>query len=281
MKTSICISAVFATMVVATSSVVSASRQLATAGSKLSHDRQQQLQMRLRPRYETRRPNSPGPHPAVLMVSGCSGFADARFPTTYARRAETLVSEGYVVGYVNYLAAHGIASACDWAPNADGQPIALRQIGEYVVAAAADFRDDPGVQGAAVFAAGWSLGGGGVLSALSVSAENTFPLAGVVAFFPVCRSVPAWSSSTPALLLLGNIDNVQPPEFCGALAKRLPAATRTTVRSYANAHHGFDISEIPVVTKPEAGPTLGFNPGARTAAWAEMLGFLRRERPAR
>ena len=275
MKNSICC-VVVTTIVVATNSIGGASHQSAPPGAKFSGDRQEQLQIRLRPRYQTRRPNSPGPHPAVLMVSGCSGFADARFPTTYAQRAETLVSAGYVVGYVNYLAAHGVDNACDWAPNADGRPIALREIGEYVVAAAADFRDDPGVQGAPVFAAGWSLGGGGVLTALSVIPENAFPLAGVVAFFPVCRSVPAWSSSIPALLLLGDIDNIQPAEFCRALAKRLTAGTRTTVRSYANAHHGFDISEIPVVTKPEAGPTLGHNPEARAAAWAEMMVFLRR-----
>jgi dienelactone hydrolase len=210
------------------------------------------------------------------MVSGCSGFADARFPTTYASRAAELVRDGFVVGYVDYLAAQGITSACSTAEDARGQPvITLQQVGAYVLAAAADFRLMQDVQDDRVFAVGWSLGGGGVLAALSLGSGSS-QLAGAVAFFPVCRDVPTWSDATPALLLLGDLDNIQPPEFCRQLAKNLPATARTTIRSYAKAHHGFDVAELPVITEPQPGPTLGHNPEARAAAWTEMREFLKR-----
>ncbi len=43
------------------------------------------------------RPDGAGPHPAVALVSGCSGFKPAVAPKGYERIAEKLRAQGYIV----------------------------------------------------------------------------------------------------------------------------------------------------------------------------------------
>src|SRR5215831_7095890 len=59
----------------------------------------------LEPFFRTYRPSGAGPFPALLFVSGCSGFAPSIAPQAYTRAAESWLSRGYVVVFVDYLAA--------------------------------------------------------------------------------------------------------------------------------------------------------------------------------
>jgi dienelactone hydrolase len=64
-------------------------------------------------RFRTVKPDGAGPFPAVLFVSGCSGFAPSFAPSAYERPAERLRTAGYVVTYVDYLAARGLKTCAD------------------------------------------------------------------------------------------------------------------------------------------------------------------------
>src|SRR5262245_63178695 len=55
------------------------------------------------PKYRTFRPDTPGPHSAVALLSGCDGFAPPMAPTVYERRAEHLRALGHLVIFVAYL----------------------------------------------------------------------------------------------------------------------------------------------------------------------------------
>src|SRR5439155_11216959 len=59
-------------------------------------------------RYRTFRPDAPGPHPAVVFVSGCDGFAPPVAPTLYERRAEHLRALGHMVIFADYLGRRGV-----------------------------------------------------------------------------------------------------------------------------------------------------------------------------
>ena len=64
--------------------------------------------------YRMFRPDGPGPHPAVVFVSGCSGFAPAIAPGSYERTAEHFRRQGYVVVFADYLGlpTHLSAATC-------------------------------------------------------------------------------------------------------------------------------------------------------------------------
>ena len=59
-------------------------------------------------RYRIFRPDAPGSHPAVALVSGCDGFIPQIAPALYERRAEHLRALGHVVIFVDYLGRRGL-----------------------------------------------------------------------------------------------------------------------------------------------------------------------------
>lgn len=118
-----------------------------------------ELQKRLEPHYRFVRPNGNGPFPAVLIVPGCSGFNHPRAPNAYNAYVERLRALGNVVFVVDYVSAEGIAEAC-------GGRLSSAKVAEYVSAAAGHVAGMPLVNRAEIRIIGWSLGGGGVLSAL-------------------------------------------------------------------------------------------------------------------
>src|SRR4051812_13575703 len=68
--------------------------------------------------YRVLSPSGTGPHPAVLLVPGCSGFTALNGLNIYEQRAAALQAAGHVVVFVDYLG--GLATAltchiCRWA----------------------------------------------------------------------------------------------------------------------------------------------------------------------
>src|SRR5437867_13396664 len=59
-------------------------------------------------RYRIFRPDAPGSHPAVALVSECDGIIPQLAPALYERRAEHLRAIGHVVIFVDYLGRHGL-----------------------------------------------------------------------------------------------------------------------------------------------------------------------------
>jgi Transposase DDE domain len=106
----------------------------------------------LEPYFRNYRRSGAGPFPAILMVSGCSGFTPSIAPQVYTRAAESWRSKGYVVVFVDYLAARRLANC-----RGSGAVNAV-EIGRDVLAVARYLQGQPYVKASQIAAVGWSLG---------------------------------------------------------------------------------------------------------------------------
>jgi len=227
-------------------------------------------------------PEGDGPFPTVVAVPGCSGVSldgpatdagrpgdegDRLFRRHYRRMADRLSEHGLGVVLVDYLTAEGVANTCR------GE-IAHERVGEYIATALEFARTLPRVDSTRLYVVGWSHGGAGVLSWLGALGESPTPAARAVAVYPSCGSKTPWASDMPILMLLGDADDITPPEECDELTQRLPDSARVQVRHYADARHGFDMTEGPEVLQLAEGITIGRNERAGEEAWRELFAFL-------
>ena len=58
--------------------------------------------------YRVFRPDGAGTHPAIALVSGCSGFAPVGARKFYERVADKLRAQGYVILFVDYVGPRGL-----------------------------------------------------------------------------------------------------------------------------------------------------------------------------
>ncbi len=236
------------------------------AGCAQARDARERMRA-LEPHLELRRPDRPGPLPAVLLVPGCSGFHPREGGTHHETVAQRLQALGYVVARVDYLAARGMGRC-------RGASVGTREIGQDVLAVAAHLRAAPDIRAASIVAIGESLGGGGVLAALA-SAETGRPvlLDRVIVYYPVCVGVAPWRVSVPVLMLLGAQDGITPPGTCTALVSHVTDPASVAVHVYPGAPHGFNHAERPLERLPD-GRGIGYHEEAATQAWREVLCFL-------
>jgi imidazolonepropionase-like amidohydrolase/dienelactone hydrolase len=230
-------------------------------------------------------PSSEGPFPTVIAAPGCSGVslngpatdegrpgdeADRLFRRHYPRMAERLRTAGFGVVLVDYLTAENVANTCS------GE-ISHERVGEYVAAALDLARTLPRVDASRLYVIGWSHGGAGVIAWLqTLEMQTSRQVAGAVAVYPGCGSRDIWVSDVPVMVVLGEADDITPPERCDRILARLPESARVEVRRYANARHGFDFTEGPEILPIGGGMTVGRNAAAGEEAWAEILAFLGR-----
>ena len=217
-------------------------------------------------KYRTFRPETPGPHPAVALVSGCDGFAPPMAPTLYERRAEHLRALGHVVILVDYLGRRGLKT-CSGAVTHD-------DAAQDLLSATAWLRTQTAVDSSRITAMGWSYGARAVLVALAKNAASNVSLSRAVVFYPDCRALPPWKGAVPVLMLLGGDDDMTPAKLCQEVATRVavPAAVKIVV--YPGALHAFDVPELPA--KMQYGlATIGYHPQAAAAARKEIEQFLR------
>jgi dienelactone hydrolase len=226
------------------------------------------LQKRLEPHYRIQRPQSSGPSPAVLLVPGCEGIVPAR-----VQMAGELVRRGYIVVFVDYLAARGLQTAC-------AGEVTPAEVARDIGAVSAYLRTLPAVRSRAVAAIGWSLGGSGVLATLPGAEWERQPaLDAAVAFYPVCRGLQRWRATIPTLVLLAGLDDIAPPASCEDLVGRSPG--RNQVLTFPDARHSFDMPDLPASAPSRAFPgrTVGFHAEAARQAWGEVLAHLQTRLP--
>src|SRR6266536_1142891 len=184
--------------------------------------------------YRILSPSAKAPHPAVLLVSGCSGFTPFNGLNLYDEDAAELQAAGYLVVYVDYLGRRNLK-------NCRGGGITPDEVGKDVLEAATWTKAQAGVAPDKIFAIGWSYGGGGVIMALAAMPPGTPLLAKAVMYYPACRNTSPWSSTNVSvLMLMGELDEVAPPAVCDAVVKGVPASTLRTIM-YPNARHAFDV----------------------------------------
>ena len=221
------------------------------------------------PRYRTVRPDGPGPHPAVVFVPGCDGFAPSFAPTLYDRRAAHFRAQGYVVVFADYLGRRGLKTCAG--------PVTHDDAARELVSAAAWTRDQAAVDRRRITAIGWSYGGRAVLVALARHAGEPLAFSRAVVYYPDCRALEPWSPALPVLMLLGGSDDMTPASLCQEAVKRAAARAAVTVVVYPGARHAFDVSELPA-TMRYGFATVGYHPQAAAAAQEEVQRFLRSSR---
>jgi len=217
-------------------------------------------------KYRIFRPDTPGFHPAVALVSGCDGFTPQTSPALYERRAEHFRSLGYVVIFVDYLGRRGLKTCAG--------PISHDDAARDLVAGAIWLRSQAGVDPARITAMGWSYGGRAVLVALAKPTEMPLGFSRAVVYYPDCRALEPWKTTLPVLMLLGGDDNMTPATLCQEAAKRVTAPATVKIVVYPGALHAFDVPDLP--PKMRYGfATIGYQPEAAAAAGKEVEQFLR------
>ena len=216
-------------------------------------------------RYRLFRPDGPGPHPAVVFVSGCSGFTPASAPDAYVHTAERLRALGFVVLWADYLGRRNLKSC------AGG--VSQDEAGQDAIEAAAWLKTKPNVDAKRITAVGWSFGGGAVLSILGTHGAKDLIFSRVAVFYPYCAAVTPWSIRLPVLVLLAGSDNVAPHRLCKFALDGGSATGAVKVINYEGAHHGFDLLGLPPEMRYAFG-TVGYQPQAAAAALEELEHFL-------
>jgi dienelactone hydrolase len=210
--------------------------------------------------YRVLIPTGRVPHPAVLLVPGCSGFATNNGINHYEERAAALQAAGFVVVFVDFVKKR-------WQSNC--AHISLEEVAADITEAATWVRGQPDVDGARISVIGWSYGAGGVLAALK---DTHPPIAKAVLYYPVCSRALPWFSGVSVLMLLGEKDDVAYPSLCKPVVDGVPAE-RLRVITYANARHGFDIRGLPAHAQSSGAPA--YDAEAAEASWTAAMDFLR------
>ncbi len=215
-------------------------------------------------------PQGPGPHPALLFVSGCSGFAPDAAPDSYPREARMFAAEGFVVVFVDYLGARG-RKVC-------GGTIHPTDVVPDILAAAAYASAQPFVRASDVSVIGWSR-----------EAVESWPRSRRCRLTDPPRSggrsrttrdarasTHPGLSRIPLLMLLAGRDEVASPFLCQDLVTRLGQGQPIEVRVYPGARHAFDVPELPALTRLPNGRPIGHHPESAAAAREEVRRFLAR-----
>ena len=212
------------------------------------------------------RPDGPGPHPAVLFVPGCDGFAPPMAPRLYERRATELRRRGYVVLFVDYLGRRGLTSCAAGSITHDD---AARDL----IVEAAWLTTQASVDRTRITAIGWSYGGRAVLVALAEHGRGPLPFTRAAVFYPDCRGLEPLKITVPVLMLLGAEDDMTPSRLCEDVSRRSTPPGMVTTVVYPGARHAFDVPELPAKMRYGLA-TIGHHPQAAAAAWEELLRFL-------
>jgi len=219
--------------------------------------------------YHLEKPKGEGPFPAVMLVPGCTGFNFSKAPNFYKNVQNKLVELGFATLRVDYHAVRNIETCMETTTTSAGNDICI----------AADYLNKQTfVKKGAINVIGWSFGGGAVFRALRGTGSREAAKVDVaVTYHPYCNAARRWKSDVPVLVLMGTKDNITPVSACEYLFSTLPKRDRLTMRVYEDAHHYFDMSELPPeTTSPGVTGTIGYNKSAAEAAWIEVTKFLKR-----
>ena len=219
--------------------------------------------------YRLEKPDGEGPFPAVMLVPACSSFNNSKAPNFYKNVQNKLVELGFVTLRVDYIAARNIESCMGTNTTSAGNDICI----------AADYLNQQTfVKKGAVNVIGWSFGGAAVFRALrSTGSKKAAQVDAAVTYHPYCNAARRWKSDVPVLVLMGTKDNITPVTACEYLFSTLPKRDRLTIRIYEDAHHLFDMDELPPeTTSSVVTGSIGYNKAAAEAAWIEVTKFLKR-----
>jgi len=235
-------------------------------------------------------PGTPGPHPSVVALHGCSGLysQDGSLNPRHADWGSRLAAAGFIVLMPDSYGSRGLGPQCS---------VRDRQVrpGRERVFDADDARaylqTRPDVKATAISLMGWSNGGSSVVQAVRVGADRPdsgADFAKAVAFYPGCRlaeETGSWHGRLPLLILIGGGDTWTPAQPCQALADEARQhGEDVTIKVYPGALHDFDhpglghhLREGLAYTGDGSGEAeVGTDPVARADALRSVPAFLAR-----
>ncbi|WP_426959136.1 dienelactone hydrolase family protein [Muricoccus radiodurans] len=226
-------------------------------------------------------PSGAGPHPAVVLLHGCSGVTP-----TVRRWAAWLAQWGYAALVLDSFTPRGVDNVCGEAGRvapgtrtdaAARVPPRIRAGDAF--AAAAYLRTRPDIQPGRIAAVGFSHGGStGLVVALrsTVARLAAQPFSAVVAFYPWCP-LAGPPIASPVLILIGDADDWTPAERCQQRqADWRPEDGSTALHVYPGATHAFD---SPARERVYFGHRIRHDAEATTDAARRLREFLEAARP--
>lgn len=234
------------------------------------------------------RPDTPGPHPGVVMVHGCGGAyaKDGALNARHQMWGEYFASQGYVALMLDSFSSRGLKQICT-------QQYKERTIKEAdrvgdTYAALVWLRQQTGVDALRIALLGWSHGGGVTLDAIRRKpASLTDGFRAAVSFYPGCttrnKKAASFMPYAPLAILIGEADDWTPAAPCVALTEtaRTHGAAMQIV-TYPGAYHDFDNpglsklrlrADVPNGVNPGQGVHTGPDPDARKDAKRRVIAF--------
>jgi dienelactone hydrolase len=237
------------------------------------------------------RPDGPGPFPAVVIVHDCSGLGPQSSGAP-GRWAAELGSRGYVVLVPDSFTTRGHADGVCVNPAPSRNDVNPARRAHDALAALANLRSVPYVDGRRVGLMGGSHGGSTTLATMATRAGNGF--AAAVALYPSCApgrrgwqadASGIYHTAAPVLILIGERDDWTPAAPCVKLAEDARQAGQpVAIKVYPGAHHSFD-SDRPVRFRADRvnanapggrGATTGGDPRAWEDSIREVVAFFAR-----
>lgn len=243
------------------------------------------------------KPPGDGPHPAVVLLHGCSGLINPRGRMTALYRVwmRALHARGYVVLTVDSASPRGFGQTCSAGPQ---RRTMWRDRSKDAYGALLWLQAQPFVRADRVAVMGWSQGGGAVL--LSIAEPSIarppglkFDFAAAVSFYPgacndVFQSKPwtavepnSWTTKTPLLVLFGTADTWTPLPPCEAFVNGAKArGVSVELVTYPDAAHAFDAPNLPRTELPQYQegnrpiPVIETNRHARADVFRRVPAFL-------
>ncbi len=206
------------------------------------------------------KPSGVGPFPAVVLLHGCDGIG--AWNDAWMQR---LMKWGYVVLEVDSFTPRSEVSICDSPSNVMTSSRALDAHGARNYLAALDLVDP-----AHIGVVGMSLGGEGVLSAVSTEVVSMFKaFQAAVAFYPWCDDLK--EINAPLLTLIGAKDDWTPALRCKETLSKVRSDYEVDLKIYPEAYHWFDLEGI---DQQMLGHTLRYNAYAASDAVMKVQQFL-------
>jgi len=183
------------------------------------------------------RPDGDGRFPAIVLLHGCDGILQSDIDW-----AVWLRNLGYVAITPESLSPRHITTSC-------GGGLGYGLQAQDGLGALAYLRGQSYVIPEKVFVMGWSHGGAAALiSAGSRFIKHFSPTGGAylaaIALYPACEAFPNGDLASPLMMLMGAVDDWQPPARCvqrGTELKNAGAPIEWTV--YPDATHAFDVQK--------------------------------------
>jgi dienelactone hydrolase len=230
---------------------------------------------------------TPGKHPAVIAMHGCSGLTDkgGQPSARHDDWGKRLSALGYDVLFPDSFASRGLGPQCKVG---DREVHPARERVEDADDALAWLGGLPTVDATKIALLGWSNGGSTVLYTVEPKHKPTSgpDFARAVAFYPGCRTpleTGKWTTRVPLLILMGLADDWTPEAPCGDLASAAKAAGEPVeIVTYPGAYHDFDHPDLAVkivkglafTANGDGVAHTGTNPEARADAIKRVPAFL-------